>query len=235
YSRAFYFEFFFDQSQENFLQGHVNAFSDIGGIPRIILYDNLKAVVLERHGEVVRFHPRLLEFCGHYHFEAQPCNPGRGNEKGRVEGAIGYIRDSFFAAREFTTLEDLNRQALEWRDRVALARRWPQDDSRIVGEVFEEEKTRLIPLPANRFETELKKTIRSGKTIYVRFDLNDYSIPHTMVRRSLTLAAASSTVRVLDGDVEVARHYRSYDRGQRIEDPSHIAALVEKKPKALAA
>src|SRR5262249_32930355 len=136
---------------------------------------------------------------------------------------------------EFTGLEDLNRQALEWRDRVALARRWPQDDSRIVGEVFEEEKTRLIPLPANRFETELKKTIRSGKTIYVRFDLNDYSIPHTMVRRSLTLAAASSTVRVLDGDVEVARHYRSYDRGQRIEDPSHIAALVEKKPKALAA
>ncbi len=235
YSRAFYFEFFFDQSLENFLQGHVNAFTNLGGVPRTLLYDNLKAAVLERHGEAVRFHPRLLELCGHYHFAARPCNPGRGNEKGRVERTIRYIRDSFFAAREMTTVERLNREALEWRDHIALARRWPADDSRIVGEVFEEEKPRLIPLPAHRFETELIKPVPPGKIIYVRFDLNDYSIPHTAVGRPLVLAATSSTVRILDGGAEVARHHRSYDRGQRIEDPSHIAALLEEKRKALGA
>jgi transposase len=235
YSRAFYFEFFFDQSLENFLQGHVNAFADLGGVVRTLLYDNLKACVLERHGQAVRFHPRLLELCGHYHFAPRPCNPGRGNEKGRVERTIRYIRDSFFAAREFTTIENLNRQALEWRDRIALARRWPSDDARIVREVFEDEKPRLIPLPAHPFETDLIKPVPPGKTIYVRFDLNDYSIPHKMVRRPLTLAATSSTVRILDGAAEIARHRRSYDRGQRIEDPSHIASLLEEKRRALGA
>src|SRR5262245_51801459 len=119
YSRAFYFEFFFDQTLENFFQGHVNAFSDLGGVVRTCLYDNLKAVVLERAGEAVRFNPRLLELCGHYHFAARPCRPARGNEKGRVERTIRYLRDSFFAARPFTSLERLNREALEWRDQVA--------------------------------------------------------------------------------------------------------------------
>jgi len=235
YSRAFYLEFFFDQSLENFLQGHVNAFNDLGGAARTLLYDNLKAAVLERRGEAVRFHPRLLELCGHYHFAARPCNPGRGNEKGRVERTIRYIRDSFFAARDFTTLDNLNRQALDWRNRVALERRWPSDDSRTVGDAFEQEKARLLPLPAHPFETDLIRPIPRGKTIYVRFDLNDYSIPHTVVGRQLTLAATSSTVRILDGREEIARHLRCYDRGQRIEDPSHTAALLEEKRKALGA
>lgn len=235
HSRAFYLEFFFDQSLENFLQGHVNAFADLGGAPRSLLYDNLKAAVLERHGDSIRFHPRLLELCGHYHFAARPCNPRRGNEKGRVERTIRYVRDSFFAARPFSTLEILNRQALDWRNRVTLERRWPGDDSRTVGEVYEEEKPRLLPLPSHPFETELIKPVRSGKTIYIRFDLNDYSIPHTMVGRALTLAASPTVVRLLDGAAEIARHKRSYDRHQRIDDPSHTAALLEEKRKALGA
>lgn len=235
HSRAFYLEFFFDQSLESFLQGHVNAFADLGGAPRCLLYDNLKSAVLERHGDAIRFHPRLLELCGHYHFAARPCNPRRGNEKGRVERTIRYVRDSFFAARPFTTLEILNRQALDWRDRVTLERRWPGDDSRTVGEVYIEEGPRLLPLPSHPFETELIKPVRSDKTIYVRFDLNDYSIPHTMVGRALTLAASPNTVRLLDGAAEIARHTRSYDRHQRIDDPSHTAALLEEKRKALGA
>ncbi|MGH7489352.1 MAG: Mu transposase domain-containing protein, partial [bacterium] len=169
------------------------------------------------------------------HFAARPCNPGRGNEKGRVERTISYVRHSFFAARTFTSLEDFNRQALEWRDSVAHQRPWPGGDSLAVSEAFEEEKTRLIPLPSHRFETDLIKTVRSDKTIYVRFDQNDYSIPHEVVGQSLTLAASQSTVRILDGTNELARHRRSYDRHQRIEDPAHIAALVEQKRKALGA
>lgn len=233
YSRAFYFEFFFDQTLENFFQGHVNAFADLGGVVRTCLYDNLKAVVLERHGQLVHFHPRLLELCGHYHFAARPCRPARGNEKGRVERAIRYLRDSFFAARPFTSLERLNREALEWRDRVALARPWPEDSSLTVAQAFDRERPRLLPLPAHPFECELSKTVRSHKDIYIDFDLNRYSIPHDYVRRPLTLAASASTVRLLDGLTEIARHPRCYDREQRIDDPTHIAALLETKRQAL--
>jgi transposase len=235
YSRAMWLEFFLDQTLENFLLGHVNAFHDWGGVPRTVLYDNLKSAVLERFGDQARLHPRLLDLCGHYHFAARPCNPGRGNEKGRVERAISYVRLSFFAARPFTTVEDFNRQAIEWRDTVAHQRPWPGGDSRKVSEAFEEERTRLVPLPSHRFETDLIKTVRSDKTIYIRFDQNDYSIPHEMVGRPLTLVASQTMVRILDGTNEVARHRRSFDRRRNIENPSHIAALVEQKRKALGA
>jgi transposase len=235
YSRALYLEFFLDQTLESLLRGHVNAFNNWSSVPRAVLYDNMRQVVLERFGNSIRFHPRLLDLCGHYHFAPLPCQPGRGNEKGRVERAIRYIRDSFFAARRFTTLDDFNRQALEWRDRVAHQRSWPDDDSRTVGEVFTEEKTHLLPLPAHPFETDLVTSVRSDKTIYIRYDGNDYSIPHTLVAKPLTMVASQSTVRILDGTLEVARHRRSYDRHQRIDDPIHIANLVEFKRKALGA
>jgi transposase len=235
YSRAFYLEFFFDQRLENFLQAHVNAFAFFGGAPRQVLYDNLKSAVLARHGDLIRFQPRLLELCGHYHFAALPCQPRRGNEKGRVERAIRYVRESFFAAREFVSLPRLNQQAWDWRDRVTLARPWPGDDARRVGEIFAAERPRLLPLPAHPFDIDLVQTIRSGKTIYVRFDLNDYSIPHTYVSRTLTLIASATQVRLLDGLTEIARHVRSYDRHQRVDDPAHLAALLEQKRKATGA
>src|SRR5262249_41910454 len=92
---------------------------------------------------------------------------------------------------------------------------------------------RLTPPPPNQFETDLVKSVRADKTPYVRFDLNDYSIPSTLVGCPLTLAASQSTVRILDGGTEVARHRRSYDRGQCVEDPAHLAALLEEKRKAL--
>ena len=232
YSRALYLEFFFDQKMESFLLGHVNAFADWQGLPRILLYDNLKSAVLERRGDKVRFNPRLTELSAHYHFAAHPCQVGAGNQKGRVERVIRYIRESFFAARPFTTLEDFNRQALQWRDREAHTRIWPDGDHRTVMEVFEEEKPRLLPLPVHAFDTDTLVPVRSGKTIYVRFDLNDYSIPPDAVGRQLTLAASKSVVRILDRNREIARHHRSYDRKQPILDPAHQETLLEEKRKA---
>ncbi|MDQ7008627.1 MAG: IS21 family transposase, partial [Acidobacteriota bacterium] len=79
HSRAMYLEFFFSQSLEDFLRGHVRGFSFFEGVPRVLLYDNLRSVVLERRRDAIRFHPRLLELCGHYHFQARPCRPARGN------------------------------------------------------------------------------------------------------------------------------------------------------------
>lgn len=235
YSRALWLEFFFDQTLESLLLGHVHGFENWGGVARTVLYDNMGSVVRERLGDAIRFHPRLLELAGHYHFAPQPCRPGRGSEKGRVERAIGYIRLSFFAARPFTTLADFNRQALEWRDQVAHRRPWPQDDRRTVGDVFEEEKPRLLPRPVHRLETDRLQSVCSRKIIYVRFDGNDYSIPPQAVGRPLTLAASPDVVRLLDGATEIARHRRSYDRQQQIANPAHIEALLAEKKKALAA
>ena len=188
YSRALYLEFFFDQSMENFLRGHVHAFEAWSGVPRVILHDNLRSAVLERRGNQIHFHPRLMELCAHYYCTARPCQVRAGNQKGRVERAIRYVRESFWAGRSFTTLEECNRQALLWRDQVAHRRPWPGDDRRTVAEAFAEEQPRLLTLPAHPFNTDLVLPVRSAKTIYVRFDLNDYSIPPDAVRRQLTLA-----------------------------------------------
>jgi hypothetical protein len=130
-------------------------------------------------------------------------------------------------------LEDLNRQARQWRDQVAHARPWPGGDSRTVAEVFAEEQPRLLPLPAHRFDTDLLVPVRSRKTIYVRFDLNDYSIPPAAVGRQLLLAASGTTIRILDGDQEIARHRRTYDSRQQVLDPAHQDELLKEKRKAL--
>jgi len=232
YSRALYLEFFFDQTMENFLRGHVHAFQDWSCQPRVILYDNLKSAVLERRGSEIHFHPRLLELCAHYHFVARPCQVRAGNQKGRVERAIRYVRDSFWAGRSFSTLAECNRQALSWRDRVPHQRRWPGDDSRTVEQAFSDERLRLLTHPVHSFPTDLIVPARSAKTIYVRFDLNDYSIPPKAVGRQLNLVASDTQVRILDGAAEIARHQRTYDRHQLVLDPAHQQALLQAKRKA---
>src|SRR6266513_5758433 len=232
WSRVLYLEFFFDQTTENFLRGHVRAFQDWSGAPRVILYDNLKSCVLERRGDQIHFNPRLLELAAHYHFVPRPCQVRAGNQKGRVERAIRYVRDSFWAGRVFTTLADCNRQTLLWRDEVAHQRRWPDDSARSVAQAFAEEQPRLLPLPLHPVNTDRMEEVRSRKTIYVHFDLNDYSIPPEAVGRPLTLVASDTRVRILDGSKQIAQHRRSYDRHQLVLDPAHQQALLEEKHKA---
>jgi len=232
YSRALYLEFFFDQTTENFLRGHVHAFQAWRGQPRAILYDNLKSAVLERRGSQILFNPRLIELTAHYHFTPQPCQVRAGNQKGRVERAIRYVRDSFWAGRTFTTLAECNRQSLLWRDQVAHQRRWPEQDGRTVEQAFHDEQPRLLPPPLHPFDTDRIETVCSRKTIYVRFDLNDYSIPPEAVGRPLTLAASDTVVRLLDGATEIARHPRTYDRQQQVLDPTHRDSVLKLKRKA---
>ena len=233
YSRALYLEFFFDQTQESFLRGHVRAFAYFEGVARTLLYDNLKTAVLERLGTAaVHFHPRLLELCAHYHFQPRPCGVRKPAQKGRVERAIRYIRESFFAARSFTTLDDFNRQAWLWRDEVAHGRPWPDDHSRTVAEVLAEERGYLVPLPSHPFDTDQVIPVRSRKTIYIRFDSNLYTIPPVAVGRPLTLVASDTRVRILDGTTELADHRRCFERTQRVEDEAHVQALLEEKRRA---
>ena len=229
FSRQIFLRFFLNQRLESFLHGHIEAFASWNGLPRVLLYDNLRSVVLERQGDAIRFHPILLQFAAHYRFEARPVAIARGNEKGRVEKAIRYVRDSFFAARSFVDLADLNAQADAWCQGIAADRRCPGDDSKTVREAFAEEAPRLLTLPDNPYPVFERKSVYADKAPYVRFDLNDYSIPHTHVRRILTLVADLKQVRILDGQHVIACHVRSFDKGAQVEDPAHIAALVAEK------
>jgi len=232
FSRWIFLRFFLDAQMSNFLRGHEAAFQTWKGLPRVLLYDNLKSAVLERQGDAIRFHPTLLEFAAHYRFEPRPVAVARGNEKGRVERAIRYARESFFAARRWTDLDDLNAQADTWCEGQAADRPCPEDRSLSVREAFEQEQPKLIALPDNPFPTDEREVVRVGKTPYVRFDRNDYSIPHTYVQRTLTVVASPTEVRVLDGAEVIAAHARSYDKGKQIEDPAHIAELTARKRQA---
>jgi transposase len=232
FSRQIFVRFSPSAAMPWFLRGHVEAFAFFGGVPRVLLYDNLKSAVLERAGDAIRFHPTLLELAGHYRFQPRPVAPARGNEKGRVERAIRYVRDAFFAARTYTDLDNLNAQALSWVADEAAERRCPEDRARTVRDVFIEERDKLLPLPDDAFAAGERVEVEVGKTPYVRFDLNDYSVPHTHVRRTLVVVASPTEVRVLDGTEVIATHARCYDRGQQIEQATHIEALVESKHKA---
>ncbi|HET9446990.1 MAG TPA: IS21 family transposase, partial [Steroidobacteraceae bacterium] len=234
WSRAMYARFTLDQTLETFLRGHALAFETLGGVPRRILYDNLKSVVIERVGEHIRFHPQILECAGHYHFAPVPCAPYRGNEKGKVERTIQYLRHGFFAARRFASVDDLNRQLVEWIERIAHARPVPGDPTRRpVRDALVDERTRLLPLPARRFECDHVRPVASGKQPYVRFDRNDYSIPHDRIRQPLTLIASESDVRITDATGTVLSHHaRSYDSGVVIEDPAHLEKLTADKRRA---
>jgi len=229
YSRHLFLRFYLNAAMPSFLHGHVAAFSHFNAVPRTLLYDNLRSAVLERLADAIRFHPTLLELAAWYRFQPRPVAVARGNEKGRVERAIRFVRERFFAARRFTDLADLNTQALLWCQGEAAERPCPEDRDRSVRACFEEEQPRLLPLPSEPFPCEERVIVRAAKTPYVRFDLNDYSIPHTHVRRTLEVLAGVETLRVVEGSTVLAVHPRSFDRRQQIEQACHIQALIDHK------
>ncbi len=232
YSRQIFLRFFLNARMDSFLRGHLGAFVAWSGLPRVLLYDNLKSVVLARHARAIRFHPTLLEFAGHYRFEPRPVAPARGNEKGRVERAIRYVRDNFFAARTYADLDDLNAQAQAWCEGQAADRPCPEDTAVRVREAFAAEQPRLLPVPDNAYPLDERLAVKAGKAPYVRFDLNDYSIPHSHVGQWLTVLADVHQVRIIDATQVLACHARSYDRGAQIENPAHIQDLVDYKRRA---
>jgi transposase len=233
WSRAMFARFALDQTLESFMRGHVEAFSALGGVPRSILYDNLKSVVLERAGDHIRFNEAMLFFAGHYHFAPKPCAPYRGNEKGKVERTIQYLRDGFFAARRFGSVQDLNAQLAAWIERTAHARKVPGDpEGRLVHAALEEERPRLLALPEHPWDCHTTRSVVSGKQPYIRFDRNDYSIPHDLVGKPLVLAATEEEVRITNGSHVFAKHARSYDEKQVIEDAAHIEELAREKRRA---
>lgn len=232
YSRWLYFQFFYDARMPSFLAGHVRAWEFFGGSVRTVLYDNLKSAVLERRGKTIVYHPRLLEMADHYRFDPRPVAPRRGNEKGRVERAIRYLRTSFFPLRHSLSLEALNEAAIEWIRTVAAERRWPQDRRRSVEQAYHEERAHLRALPSEPFPAHEHRTARLRRSPYVRFDANRYSVPHDRIQRSVDLFADLDRVRIFDRQTLIAEHRRSWDKQQVIENPEHLEALWRSKRKA---
>jgi transposase len=228
WSRALFIDFSLDQKMETFVRMHRRALEFFGGVPKKILYDNLKSVVLHHVGSVVQFNPRFLAFAGHYLFSPVAAPVRYPEAKGRVEASIKYIRSSFFYGRSFVSLADLRQQAATWRDRVAnerlhaTTRRRPSD-------LLLVERPRLRALPDRPFDTDVVLPLIVSKEARVRFDTNTYSVPPDAVGKTVHLRADDHTVRVLLDGKLIAEHARSWDRRRHVEDPAHTERLIERR------
>lgn len=231
WSRALFIDFALDQQMATFLRMHRRALEFFGGIPRKIVYDNLKSVVLHHVGSTVQFNPRFLAFAGHYLFEATAAPVRYPEFKGRVEASIKYIRHSFFYGRSFASLDDLRAQAAAWRDGTANERLHATTRERPSQRLLVE-RPRLRALPERPFDTDLVIPMIVSKEARVRLDTNTYSVPPEFVGKTVHLRADDRTVRVVCDAVEIARHPRSWDRRHHTEDPVHVAKLLDRRKAA---
>ncbi len=232
FSRMIYLEFTLSQCLEDFIQCHINAFKFFGGVTKKILYDNLKTVVLSRLGNNIQFNPKFMEFAGIYLFEPKLCQPGCGNEKGKVECGIKYIRSNFLSGMETRTAwPAIKGEAIKWRDETANVRRHRTTRERPIDR-FEREKPLLGTLPPVDYDAAIIRSVKATSQALIHFDGNAYSAPHTLAYKPLTLKASPDDIRLFDGKKQVAEHKRSYERGMMIEDPKHYEELLAIKRKA---
>ncbi len=230
WSRMLYLEFVLSANFESFIRCHERAFAFFGGVPREVWYDNLATAVAERRGRLVRFNPRFHVYTGHHRFNPIACNPASGNEKGRVEDGVRYIRHNFWPGRNFTDLGDLNAQALDWRDQFAN-RRTHATTRKIPVLVFEEEKKNLMPRQGP-FDTDELRSPKVSHQFRVDFDGNEYSVPWRMVGKIVTVRADVESVRIFYGLKRIAGHPRCWRRGETISRKEHEDGLREQKPGA---
>ena len=229
WSRGMWGEFCFDTTAHSLLRSLVRASTYFAGSARQWLFDNPKIVVLERHGDAARFHPLLLDLASALHVQLRLCGPYRGNEKGRVERKIRFLRERFLAGRDIYDIEQGNRELLTFIDTVAHQQRHPNFPQRTIADCLAEEKHRLLPLPDPMPATDLVEPALVDKTAFARFDTNIYSVPPDHVERTLTLVADDRSVRLLDGASVVAHHPRSWGHRQKIEHPDHRAEILRRK------
>ena len=235
YSRYRYAELVLDLGVESLRRSLLRAVLFFGGTPREWLFDNTKAVIIERFGDAKHFQRDLLEFAAAMLVMPRLCRPRKPTDKGGVERGIRDLKEGHFAARTITTIERGNRELLEYIDEVVCERKHPTQPTRTVREVWEEERTKLLPLPSHLPSADFITPVSVDKTASVRLATNRYSVPPEYAQRVLTLVADDDVVRVLDGPNEIARHARSRGRHQRIDDPAHRRELMEQRRAANAA
>jgi transposase len=232
YSRLMYVEFTVCQTMEHFLGCHQNAFEYFGKVTRKIMVDNLKSAVLKRIvGQAPVFNPKYLDFANHYGFTIAACNVGKGNEKGRVENGVGYVKKNFLAGLEIPDFDAIHPAARHWLDTVANVRIHGETREQPIVR-FEKERACLSPLPAQRFDIATVSQVRASSQFRVTLDANRYSVPAEYAGCRLTLKTYPDRLCLYHDNKLIARHARSYDRRQDIEDPDHPKALLLWRKKA---
>jgi transposase len=232
YSRRMYLEFTLSQTSEFFLACHENAFAAFGGVPKKIMVDNLRSAVLQRLAGVAPvFNPKYLDFSRHWGFEIAPCNVRAGNEKGRVENGVGYVKKNLLAGLELADFAALQPQATLWVDTVANVRMHEATHQRPIDR-FEDERAHLGRLNPAGFDLARVCLVRANPQFRVALDSNHYSVPSRCAGQRLTLKAHADRVCIYERDQLVARHARSMDRHQDIEDPEHAHQLVVQRKSA---
>lgn len=234
HSRAMWGEFVLDLSVHSLCRSLVRASVALGGVPRQWLFDNPKTVVLERVGPVARFHPTLVALCAAMRAEPKLCAVAKPEHKGKVERAIRYLRDRFLAGRTITGVDEGNRVLARFVDEIAHKRPHPTISQRTVGDVFADERPRLLALPAPLPETARVEPIQIDRQAFVRVDTNRYSVPSEHADKIRMLVVDDRRVRVLDGQTVIADHARSWARREVIEVADHRAALIAERRAARA-
>ena len=232
YSRRLYLEFTVSQKMEFFLACHENAFAAFGGVPNRIMVDNLKSAVLQRLvGAAPVFNPKYLDFSRHWGFEISPCNVRSGNEKGRVENGVGYVKKNLLAGLELADFAAMQPAAMHWVDTVANVRMHETTHQRPIDR-FEEERAHLRRLNPTGFDLARVCSARATNRFRVPLDANRYSVPPRYAGSRLTLKAYADRVCIYDADQLIARHPRSMDRHQDIEQPEHAQQLLVQRKSA---
>jgi len=232
HSRMMYVEFTVSQTMEHFLACHQNAFEFFGSVPKKIMVDNLKSAVLSRIvGQAPVFNPKYLDFADHCGFNITPCGVGKGNEKGRVENAVGYVKKNFLAGLDIPDFTAVNPAARYWIDTVANVRIHGETRKKPL-ELFKEERPCLNALPVNPFDTATVSQVRASSQFRITIDTNRYSVPAEYAGRALTLKTYPDRLCIYCNDKLIARHVRSYDRYRDFEDPDHPRELLAQRKKA---
>jgi len=232
YSRKMYLEFTVSQTMEHFLGCHQNAFDYFGGVPKKLMIDNLKSAVLRRlTGQTPVFNTRYFDFSRHYGFDIAACNVAKGNEKGRVENGVGYVKKNFLNGLDITDFSAVNPAARQWLESIANVRIHGETHEK-PGVRFETEKPALQPLPTMPYDIGVIHSVRASNQFRVRLDTNRYSVPAEYASTRLTLKAYPDRVVVYHHDKLIARHARCYDRRQDFEHPDHPRELLAQRRKA---
>jgi Mu transposase, C-terminal domain/Integrase core domain len=234
YSRMLYVEFTVSQTMEHFLACHQHAFEFFGGIPHKVMVDNLKSAVLKRAlGEAPVFHPKYLDFALHNGFTITPCNVGKGNEKGRVENGVGYVKKNFLAGLELPDFSALNPAARQWLDTVANVRLHGETREK-PPVLWHKERPYLNPLPMHPVDIATVSQVRASRQCRITLETNRYSVPALYAGHTLILKTSPDRLCIYRDDTLIARHARRYDRYQDVEDPDHPKPLLEQRKKARA-
>ena len=221
------------ETTEAFLDGHVSAFAFLGGVPQSILYDNTKLAVARILGDGRRKRTRAFtELQSHYLFDDRFGRPGKGNDKGKVEGMVGYMRRNFLVpVPSFESFEALNAH-LERRCLARMDARL-RGHSESIGQRMERDLEALLPLPEASYDACEKQAGRVSSLSLVRYRTNDYSAPVTYGHRDVLIKGYVDRVVISCGSEVIARHHRSYPRDDFVFDPVHYLPLLEQKTAAL--